>query len=181
MERSTRFLSLSGLSSISAGIVALLGALIAFFILYQGYTLPGSDLIWYLILDGIVVLVLSIVAGFYFSWRKANQKKLPFWNQTARRTLYFFALPLLAGGLFTIILIVRNDVALVAPTMLIFYGLALFSASNYTFGEIQFLGISEILLGILAGIFIDFGLLFWALGFGVLHIIYGFVIYARYS
>jgi len=175
MERSTRFLSLSGLSSIAAGIIALLGAFVAFLLM------DSDDLVWYLILDGFVVLLLAGFFGFYFSWRKAKQMKLPFWNQTARRTLYYFAIPLLVGGIFTILLIVRNDFTLVASSMLIFYGVALFCASKYTYGEIQYLGISEILLGFLAGIFIQYGLIFWALGFGVLHIIYGIVLYIRYS
>ncbi|NQV02920.1 MAG: hypothetical protein HQ542_09760 [Bacteroidia bacterium] len=192
MEKSTRFLSLSGLSSISAGIVALIGAFVAFLMLDYGsviytekfYQVSPSrvdGLVWYLLVDAILVMVVASIFGIYFSWRKAKRRNLPFWNQTAKRTLYSFAVPLLIGGVFTIILMIRNDVTLVASSMLIFYGLALFCASKYTFSEIQYLGLSEIVLGILAGIFINFGLIFWALGFGVLHIIYGIILYTKYS
>jgi hypothetical protein len=39
----------------------------------------------------------------------------------------------------------------------------------------------EIGLGLLAGIFIDFGLLFWTLGFGIMHVIYGTMMYYRHE
>jgi len=192
MEKSTRFLSLSGLSSISAGIIALLGAVAGFLIMDDG---SGEFIdrvnlespfnydirFWYLLADALLVLLLASAFGFYFSWRKAKRLNLAFWNHTARRTIYFFAVPMIVGGMFTIILLVRNDVTLVASSMLVFYGLSLFCASKYTFGEIRYMGLSEILLGILAGIFTSCSLIFWALGFGILHVIYGIILYKKYA
>jgi hypothetical protein len=43
------------------------------------------------------------------------------------------------------------------------------------------LGICEIGLGLIASIYMGYGLLFWAVGFGVLHIIYGIVMYMKYE
>ena len=90
-------------------------------------------------------------------------------------------IPLLAGGIFSLLLIWHNNITLVASTTLIFYGLALVNAGKFTFGEIHYLGLSEIVLGLLAGFFLNYGLLFWALGFGLLHIVYGWVIYKKYQ
>ena len=70
---------------------------------------------------------------------------------------------------------------LVAPTTLLFYGLALYNAGKYTLDEIRYLGVSEIILGLLGCIFIGYGLMFWALGFGVLHIVYGFMMWWKYE
>jgi len=69
----------------------------------------------------------------------------------------------------------------VAPLTLIFYGLALVNASKYTLSEIRSFGIAEIVLGLIAMAFIGYGLLFWAIGFGLLHIIYGIIMHVRYG
>ena len=192
MERSSRFLSLSGLSGISAGIVALIGAAIAYLILDQGkiqydshfyllQPLPFEKVLLPLLILGISMLVLAGGMGIFFSWRKAHKKGLALWNHTTKRLVLHLAIPLVAGAFFILILINRNDETLVASATLTFYGLALVNAGKYTLGEIHYLGISEIILGILAGIYIHFGLLFWAFGFGVLHIVYGTVMYVKYD
>ncbi len=67
------------------------------------------------------------------------------------------------------------------PSMtLIFYGLALVNGGKYTFPEIRTLGILQIIIGLLAFQFIGLSLLFWALGFGLVQIIYGLVIQRKY-
>jgi hypothetical protein len=75
----------------------------------------------------------------------------------------------------------RRHPELVASVMLIFYGLSMVNAGKFTFGEIHWLGLTEIALGILAGVFINFGLLLWTIGFGLMHIVYGTVMYYRYE
>jgi hypothetical protein len=65
--------------------------------------------------------------------------------------------------------------------MLIFYGMALLNGSKYTYHEIRALGILEVLLGLIASMNLGHGLLFWALGFGVLHIIYGVLVWYRHE
>nr|NQU93641.1 hypothetical protein [Bacteroidota bacterium] len=192
MERSSRFLSLSGLSGISAGIIALIGAVIAYFIMDMGkieyhpyfyllQPLPFERILFPLLILGISVVILALGSALFFSWRKARKHDLSLWNHTTRRLLSHLFIPLITGVFFILILIDRNDETLVASATLIFYGLALVNAGKYTFGEIHYLGISEIILGILAGIFVHYGLIFWTIGFGVLHILYGFVMYYRYE
>jgi len=193
MERSSKFLSLSGLSGVFAGICALVGAAVAwFFILEQGQVrydeylrslgkASTSDIRMYLALDAALVLVTAALGAIYFSLRKAMKAGQPFWNSATRRLIVHLMIPLLAGGAFVLILAFRNNTELVAPAMLIFYGLALVNAGKFTFGEIHCLGLTEIALGILAGIFTGYGLLLWAVGFGLMHIVYGTVMYYRYE
>jgi len=192
MERSSRFLSLSGLSGISAGIFALIGGFIAYFIMDMGkikydehfyllQPLPFENVLLPLLILGSSVLILALGSALFFSMRKARKQGMSLWGHTTRRLLTHLFIPLITGGFFILILIDSNDVTLVASATLIFYGLALVNAGKYTFGEVHYLGISEIILGILAGIFVHYGLVFWVLGFGVLHIVYGSVMYFRYE
>lgn len=193
MERSSKFLSLSGLSGVVAGICALIGAAVAYFLIldsgqvqYDQY-LRGlgdtstSSVRMLLAIDALVVLIVASIGAFYFSMLKSKKANQPLWTNSTRRLLGHLLIPLVTGGIFAIILVTRNNIQLVASVTLIFYGLSLVNAGKFTFGEIHYLGLTEIGLGILAGIFVNHGLLFWALGFGVMHIVYGIVMYFKYE
>lgn len=194
MERSSRFISLSGLSGVSAGVIALIGAGIAWLYLDLSYSFFNIDAyllrennltynkIWqFIIADAIIVLILAITAGIFFTTRRARKKGLKVWDSTAKRLVINLLIPLVAGGLFCIVLFYHHLVFLIAPASLIFYGLALINASKYTLHEIKILGLSEVALGLIASLFPGYGLIFWSAGFGLLHIIYGLVMYFRYE
>ena len=127
------------------------------------------------------VLVASIVVGLILTWRSAKKNGQTIWDATAKRMLINLMIPLVTGGFFCMILLIHGLIGLVAPVTLIFYGLALINGSKYTLDDIRYLGICEIILGLLASIFIGYGLLFWAIGFGVLHIVYGLLMYNKYE
>jgi len=194
MERSSRFISLSGLSGISAGIIALVGAAVAFF--YLDYDKRYLDWNEYcqamarrdiyqttLVLFALaaVVFILAFGAGILFTTRKALKNKLPIWDKTTKRMLFHLFIPLATGGVFCIALLTYGIYYLIAPATLIFYGLALLNGSKYTLDDVQYLGICEIVLGIVASFFIGYGLIFWAVGFGILHIFYGWIMYVKYE
>ena len=103
------------------------------------------------------------------------------WDSTARRMVISLFVPLATGGIFCLILLYHHLVFLMAPSTLLFYGLALINASKYTLHEARVLGISEVILGLMAAWLVGYGLLFWAIGFGVLHIFYGLMMYFRYE
>jgi len=188
MNKSSRFISLSGLSGILAGIYALIGAAIAIYILgnyknsYSGMSLiPISYLEYLLIVIALIVLINSILTAFILSANKAKKSGEKLWDATSKRLLINFGIPLFTGGFFCLVLYQNNLIGLIAPSTLIFYGLACLNASKYTLGDIRYLGILNILIGLIATQFVGYGLYFWALGFGVLHIIYGTVLYNKYD
>ncbi|TND08510.1 MAG: hypothetical protein FD123_2306 [Bacteroidetes bacterium] len=199
MNRSSRFLSLSGISGICAGVLALAGAGVAWFWMRDlffkfplfvdaDYLIPGNffsapavDFYTFFVLDAGSVLLLSLLCGWFFSRRKAKKQNMPFWDQTAWRALLNLFIPLAAGGLFCLALMLHGVIGLIAPATLIFYGLALLNASKYTLNDVRYLGVSQIALGLAACMFVGYGLFFWALGFGVLHIVYGAVMWWKYE
>ena len=189
MERSVKFISLSGLSGVLAGIYALAGATAAYFMVhypaslfdYREYSIRESDNLIKLIVLAGVVLVASLVTGLILSSRKAKKHGLKLWTSASRRLFINLAIPLVTGGLFILILLFTGHFGLAAPGCLIFYGLALIHGSSNTVDEVRYLGFSEIILGLLCALYPGFGLLFWSLGFGVLHIVYGAIMYNKYD
>jgi len=194
MEKSTRFLSLSGLSGVFIGVFALFGAMAAYvYFDYSFYYGETQDMIYFadsqtrnqfllfVFTDALSVLLLALSFGFYFTWRKAKRRGDKIWDNTFKRLLINLFIPLVAGGLFGLILLYHGEVAILPAITLIFYGLALVNASHYTLNDVRALGILEIFLGLIAVFFIGYGLFFWAVGFGVLHIIYGTLMYFKYE
>ena len=195
MERSTRFLSLSGLSGVVAGAVALAGAALARFHINQALA-PGADPLTYdlqraplplddlrliLVQDALLVLLLALLGAFWFTWRRSRSTGQDLWDASARRLMMNMLVPLSAGGIFCLALLFYGLPGLVAPATLVFYGLALFNASKYTLDEIRWLGLSELALGLISLLWLEAALLFWAIGFGALHILYGGVMYLRHE
>lgn len=180
MERSTKFVSLSGFSGVWAGVIALVGAALAKLILDGNFTFT-KNLLYDLVLVAILVMGLAGSVGLFLSVKKAKKSNSKFWMPATRHIMVDFSVPMAAGGIFCILLIMNSCTHMVASAMLIFYGLALINASARTYKDIRMFGVCEIVLGVLAGIFVHNGLLFWAIGFGVLHIVYGIVMYLKYD
>ena len=192
MEQSSRFLSLSGLSGISAGIIALLGSAFVFYkfnyrfypYYEQVYNSTGSvksDFAIQMLLITVVVLIIALALAILFTTRRAKRQGQEVWNKVTQRMLINIAIPLIAGGVFCLILLLNSSSHLIASAMLVFYGLSLLNASKYTLKDIRYLGVTEILLGLIAGFFPGYALLFWAIGFGVLHVLYGAIMYYKYE
>lgn len=183
MDRSTQFISLSGISGILAGIYALIGAYAARQITGDSYpyiTLESSEFKQCLgIMAG--VLVLSVGTALIMSSSKAKKQGTSLINSTSLRLLANFAIPLVTGGIFAILLFNAQHYGLVAPVTLIFYGLACVNASKYTLRDVRYLGITVIIIGLVATYAVGYGLEFWALGFGVCHILYGTIMYYKYD
>ncbi len=189
MERSSKFISLSGLSGILAGVYALAGAAIAYFLIYDN----GDGSTFYinfkalpvtlieLFATALVVLLASLLTGIILTLNKAKRKSQPVWNNTSRLLLFHMATPLITGGLLIIVLLYRGYYGIVSPASLLFYGLSLVAAGNFTFTDVKYLGICEIALGLIAACFPGYGLMFWALGFGALHIVYGTIMHFKYD
>ena len=191
MRKSSRFLSLSGLSGIFAGVYALGGYYAATWYLTNKFSLQREEFEWtmgmilntfrFFILDAGLVLGLSLITAYYFSSRKAKQNNSKLFDHTAWQLMWQMAVPLGAGGILSLALLLNGNLAFIAPTMLCFYGAAIFAASRMTYDDVKYLGIAEIVLGIISAFDLGNGLLYWALGFGVLHIIYGALMWWKYE
>ena len=189
MERSSRFISLSGLSGVFAGLSALIGGLYICLLLEQnGMKCYGIEtysfsnvLILQLIQVGAMIFVFALGFGILFTVRKSKKNDLPIWTSSTKNMLINLAIPLLVGGVFCLGLLYHQVFELVAPTTLVFYGLALVNAEKYTFSDIKYLGYCEIILGCFSLFYVGYGLVFWILGFGVLHILYGLIMFKKYK
>lgn len=192
MKESSRFLSLSGLSGILAGVYALAGAFAGHTLLRNYYggasaeRYDGADhrsLLTSLAFIALAVLVLSLATAFVLSGRKARKTGHKLFDYASRNLMWSMAVPLMAGGIVCLSLLLRGGdfVLLVCPVLLIFYGLALFAGSRLTLPDVRYLGYFQIALGLVACFYPGHGLIFWSLGFGVLHIIYGSIMWYKYE
>ena len=196
MERSSRFISLSGLSGIAAGVCALIGAWLAYdYVIGRKDILINHDLgmaqaaanDYRIILNTWLFWIAAgtfaaaLISAFIFTWIKSKKQGIPLWGNSAMRLLVNVSIPLIAGGIFLFRLIHFGTFGLVAPGCLIFYGLALINAGKYTLGEVRWLGCCQLLLGIINLGFVGYGIYFWAIGFGVLHIVYGAWMWYQYE
>lgn len=195
MANSSQFLSLSGLSGILAGVYSLIGAFLANNLLssYSGTTgtnnkmtrntspIIETEITNQLFLIAICVIALSILTGLTLSARKAKKQGETLWNISSRKLIINFGIPLITGGIFALIQLLKQDYVLIAPITLLFYGLGCVNASKNTFRDVRYLGITLVILGLISTYYSGFGLLFWTLGFGICHILYGSIMYFKYD
>lgn len=189
MERSSRFISLSGLSGVVAGLAAIIGSVYVFFAFkregidyFDGdRNIFSPELVKELVITGTLILLTAVSSGYFFTADKSRKKGQKMWDATTRRLLVTFIVPLVTGGIFCLGLLYHHLFVLVAPATLIFYGLALVSAERYTLTDIRYLGYCQIILGLLSLFFLGWGLLFWTIGFGALHIVYGLIMHKKYK
>lgn len=183
MERSSKFLSLSGWAGIMAGVYALAGAYVAHFIF--NFIPDGISYLYYdfgdVILLALAVLFVSLITAILFSKKKASNKGEKIWNSTSKRLLASMMVPLVIGGVLIIFYISNDLYGLIAPTSLIFYGISLYNAGNFTIEEVRWTGFLQVALGLINVWFLEFGLLFWAIGFGGVHLVYGIYMHFRYE
>lgn len=188
MDRSTKFLSLSGMSGVTSGIVALIGAYMAYSSIYRGQdylqyrkAILTSGSITQLLLIAAGTLILSVGFGLFFTYRRGRKTNQMMWDSQAKRMLINLAIPLATGGILCFIFLLKGFIGILAPMTLIFYGLALVNASKYTLVEMRSLGLLEVALGLISAYYIGYGLIFWAIGFGLLHILYGLFMHFKYE
>ncbi len=204
MERSSRFISLSGLSGVAAGCCALVGAWFAYDIIYGSHrsystghtryygdpevdvtTGRGVSLSEFmgnsLFQIALFTFIAALALAFLFTYLRSRKTNTPLWGSQSKRLMWNVAIPMVVGGIYLWKMIQEGIFGLIAPGCLIFYGLALVNASKYTLKEIRYLGFCQIALGLINLWNIGYGIHFWALGFGVLHIIYGIVMWWKYE
>lgn len=185
MNKSSRFISLSGLSGILAGIYALIGASVAFWLvttysdgvlfIFHGWVF------WTCMAVLMLIALLSALTGVILTVRKAKKNEEKIWDSSSRRLLLNFLIPLLVGGVYCLIILDQGRYGQTGGLMLIFYGLALVSASKYSLGDIRYLGYIQIILGLIASYYPGYGFWLWVIGFGIMHIVYGTWMHFKYD
>jgi hypothetical protein len=205
MNKSSRFISMSGLSGVAAGTVGLIGVVITYLMLGsfffhlpfyireivdaregQEYAADAQFAIKFgLVRDLVMVAGLTLggalVGAWYFTRRKAKKLGLSMWDDTAKRMTINLLIPLVTGGGFALVLLAHGIIGLVPAITLAFYGTALINASKYTLNDIRYLGVIQIILSFIAAVFYEYSLVIWSIGFGVMHIVYGIVLYMKYE
>lgn len=186
MERSSKFLSLAGWAGIMAGIYALAGAYIAYAVLDFNPDRLIDTTVQFVGLSkviglAILVLVLAVGTAIVLSYNKAAKRGEKIWNAIVKRLVINMAVPLVVGGLLVLILIAQGLIGFIAPFTLLFYGLALFNAGRFTYEVLKSLGLIQVGLGLVSACYVEYGLVCWALGFGVIHILYGIYMHYRYE
>lgn len=191
MERSSRFISLSGFSGIAAGLCALAGAWFANQKIHcwvkGDCTIDGlidmggiqllNDLLWI----ATITFISAFILAFFFTWLRSKKNNITMLGAATIRLFWNTVIPLMVGGIFLLRMMQLGEYELVAPGCLLFYGLALVNASKYTLGEVRYLGYGQLALGIMNCWSIGYGLYFWAMGFGILHIVYGIWMWFKYE
>ena len=184
MNKSSRFISLSGLSGILAGIYALVGAAVAYWLVAEysyGRLLLDGKVFNLVLLDLFLIAFFSVVTGIFLTTRKAKKNGENFWDTSSKRLLFNFLIPLATGGIYILIILNQHKYGQTAALMLIFYGLALVNASKYSIGDIRYLGFIQIALGLICALYPGYGFWLWTLGFGVMHIVYGTWMHFKYD
>ena len=184
MNKSSRFISLSGLSGIMAGIYALIGSAYAYWLVtssQRGYLILDGKVFNIILLDLFLIASCTIVTAIFLTVRKAKKNGERVFDKTGLRAMVNFLIPLVAGGVYILIILNQQKYGQTGALMLIFYGLSLVNASKYTIGQIKYLGYIEIILGLICAIFPGYGFWLWVLGFGVMHIIYGVIMHFKYD
>ena len=179
MEKSSKFISVSGIAAILAGIYALAGAYIATQVITSDMYL--SDTLKLMAIIAMAVLAAAAVTAGILSYCKSQKTGQKFFSRLTYRALWNFSLPMLTGGALCISLLLHGYYDILSSVMLLFYGLTLVNVSKFTYANIAWLGYAFICLGVIDSFWEGHALLFWTIGFGGFHILYGILFYLHYE
>ena len=172
MERSTSFTAVSGVAGMIMGAVAMVAAVVA-----STRRTPEAWLLTW--------LIAALVAGLAALWamiRKARASGVSLLSGPGSKFALFFTPPIVVGALLTAAL-VRVDLLSVLPgAWLLLYGTAVVSGGAFSVRIVPMMGVGFMLVGALA-LFAPpaWGDEFMAVGFGVLHIVFGLVIWRKHG
>jgi hypothetical protein len=170
MESASSFTALSGWGLIGVGAVGLAAAGLAW-----SSGVPERLKVW---LPAAVVGVL--VAGFANA-SKAKRLDVPLWSGSLRKVAWVMAPVLVAGALLTWALDDAGARHLMPGTWLALYGAGVTAGGTFSIREVRWMGLALLVLGGLAFLSPTQAIVFLALGFGVLHLFFGWYIVRRHG
>lgn len=172
MERSSSFTAVPGYGAIGMGLSAIVAAAIA-----SGQeTEDGWFAVW------IVEAVVALAFGGWMLVRKARAVGVPLQSGPARKYFLTLVPPLAAGALLSGVLWNAGQADLLPGTWLLLYGVGTVTGGITSVRVIPLMGVSFMVLGAVALLlpFLPPNLLM-ALGFGGLHVLFGWIIARHYG
>jgi hypothetical protein len=172
MENAGSFTAVPGVGGIVVGATAFFAAFAAH--LSAG---PGA---WLSVWIGEVFLALAIGLG--FSARKARRAGNALLSRPFRRFVFAMAPPLAAGAVITVMLNNAGLVRFLPAVWLLLYGAGVACGGAFSVRAVPVMGMSFLALGAVAAV----APAVWsdallALGFGGLHVVFGWIIARRYG
>lgn len=172
MERSTAFTAVPGYGGIFMGVTAIAAAYIAF-------TQPT---IWQWMTVWLVEGALGFLIGLFAMWQKSKMAGTSLASTPAKKMILSFLPPMVCGVIITLGLWRLEHFEVLVPVWLLLYGAAVVTGGSYSVRAVPVMGWCFIALGGIAFLLPTRAAdLMMALGFGLLHIIFGIVIARRYG
>jgi hypothetical protein len=167
MERASSFTAVPGYGGALMGATAIGASIIA----------ANQANVKFWLLTWLAEAVLAFAIGFLAMWQKARLMQNSLFSAPARKFAFGFAPPLFAGIVLTILLHKSGQTAFLPVVWLLIYGAAVTTGGMFSVKPVPLMGICFMVLGAIAAAFpLSYGDYFMAAGFGVLQIIFGFVI-----
>jgi hypothetical protein len=170
MERSASFTAVPGWGQVIVGVTAIIAALAARHALNDRWVE-----IWLgeaALAVGITLVAMNL---------KATRRRLPLTSGPGRKFAFNFLPPVAAGALLSIALLRAGEYALLPPTWLLLYGVAVVTGGAVSVRIVPVMGASFMALGAGALLFPSAANWWMAAGFGGLHIVYGIWIARQYG
>ena len=171
MERATAFTAVPGWGAVAMGVTALAAALVA--------SRQGDPAGWLLIWLGTAAV--ATVIGAATAIRKARSAQTPILSRPARRFLLSYLPPIVVGALLTIVLYQGGLWHALPGMWLLLYGTGVVTGGAFSVRVVPLMGLCFMLAGAAALALPAWGTAWMALGFGLLHVVFGFIIARRHG
>lgn len=173
MERAGSFTSIPGWGGLVIGLTAIAAALLA-----QGRVTEPREWLKRWLAEAVLAAVIATAT----MTLKARRAETPFMSGAARRFFISYLAPMSAGAVLTYALAHRGAFDVLPALWLLLYGTAFVSSGAFSIRLIPVMGLCFMVLGIVAALVrLPVGNLILGAGFGLLHIIFGFLIARRYG
>ncbi|UCD24492.1 MAG: hypothetical protein JSW51_00815 [Gemmatimonadota bacterium] len=170
METASTFTAVSGWGLVVSGIVGLAAAWLS------RSAENVTDLrIW------IPAAAVSVIVATGANAMKARGTDVPLWSGVLRRVVWVMAPTLIAGAMLTFALDAQNATRLLPGMWLALYGAGVTAGGTLSVRAIRWMGVAFLVLGAIALLRVELGLVMLALGFGGLHIGVGLDIVWRHG
>lgn len=170
MESASTFTALSGWGLFAVGVVGLLAAFLAW-----RAGAPEKLTIW------LPAALVGIACAGIANASKARRLQMPLWSGSFRKVAWVMTPVLLAGALVTFALVGANVRYLLPGTWLALYGAGVTAGGTFSLRAVRWMGLALIVLGGLALRVPQQGIVFLAVGFGILHIMFGLYLVAKHG